>query len=235
MRPTPVLSRFRLVSRSRVLLERPIHIAEVLNVLENVASVDFLVDFDSLIHENEGGLTASADSAPDNGRRVGSLSGPAPVVLGVVRLLDGEQLLVREQDALPSLSSGPTLELATSLEPHTFVFIGEQLNFLELVRHQVKLPFCRLSHRFTFHSSFTGDFSHGDPRISLDSLPDNLAVNGRVDGASSTTSWTTTIVAELLETIDGLGHSLLRHIKQANNITFTHSFTKQLQNCTTFI
>ena len=179
MGPTPVLSRFRLVSRGRVLLERPIHIAEVLlgpgkyHSLENVASVDFLVDFDSLIHENEGGLTASADSAPDhdglrilavfdNGRRAVSLSGPAPVVLVVVRLLDGEQLLVREQDALPSLSSGPTLELATSLEPHTFVFIGEQLNFLELVRHEVKLPFCHLSHQFTFHSGFTGDFSHGD-------------------------------------------------------------------------
>ena len=175
MGPTPVLSRFRLVSRGRVLLERPNHIAEVLlgprkyHSLENVASVDFLVDFDFLIHENEGGLTASADSAPDhdglrilavfdNVRRAGSLSGPAPVVLVVVRLLNGEQLLVRKQDALPSLSSCPTLELATSLEPHMFVFIGEQLNFLELVRHEVKLlflPFVALIHvSFRFHGRF---------------------------------------------------------------------------------
>ena len=169
MGPTPVLSRFRLVSSGRVLLEHPIYIAEVLlgprkyHSLENVASVDFLVDFDSLIHENEGGLTASADSAPDH---------------------DGLRILA--------------------------VFSSEQL-----------LSFCWLCACSTV--------------ISLDSLPDDLAVGGRVDGASSTTSWTATIVAELLETIDGLGHSLLRHIKQANNITLTHSFTKQLQNCTTFI
>ena len=72
MRPAPVLSRFRLVGRSGVLLERPIRIAEVLlgprkyNGFEDVSAVNVLVDFDPLIHENEGGLTAGADSAPDH-------------------------------------------------------------------------------------------------------------------------------------------------------------------------
>lgn len=62
MGSAPVLSRFRLVSRCRVLLERPIRIAEVLlgprkyDGLKNVVAVEVLVDSDPLFHENEGVL-----------------------------------------------------------------------------------------------------------------------------------------------------------------------------------
>lgn len=154
----PVLRRFCPMSRSGVLLERPIRIAEMLlgprkyDRLKDVTAVDLLVDLDPLFHENKGGLTAGTNSAPnhhrsgilavfDDGRRAGSLSRPDPIVLMVVGLLDSEQLLICEEDALPSLTSGPTLELTTSLEPYALVVISKELNFLQLVRLEVEFVF----------------------------------------------------------------------------------------------
>ncbi|UYV71575.1 hypothetical protein LAZ67_8003722 [Cordylochernes scorpioides] len=54
------------------------------------------------------------------------------VVLVVVRLLESEQLLGREEDALPSLTSGSMLELATSFQPYALVLTREELNLSKL-------------------------------------------------------------------------------------------------------
>ena len=80
----------------------------------------------------------------DDGRRAQSFSRPDPVVLMVVRLLDGEQLLVCEEDTLPLLSSGPAFELAASLQPYVFVLVREKLHFLELVGLEVEPYYCYL-------------------------------------------------------------------------------------------
>lgn len=59
----------------------------------------------------------------------------------VMCLLDVEQLLIREENALPSLTSGPTLELAASLNPHALVLVAEALHFLKLERLEFELLF----------------------------------------------------------------------------------------------
>lgn len=77
----------------------------------------------------------------DDGRRARSLGGPESVVLAVVHLLNGEQFLINEEDALSSRTCGPTLELVTSLKSYVLVLFREELNFLELVRLEIEFLF----------------------------------------------------------------------------------------------
>ena len=105
-------------------MKSPVRIAKVqlgprnYHGFENVAAVHFFVSFNLLIHENQRFLAAGSNAAPDhnglrilamfdNGRRTRRLYGPDPVVLVVVGLLDGEQLLICEKDALLSPTCGP--------------------------------------------------------------------------------------------------------------------------------
>jgi len=239
----PVLRHFRFVSRSGVLLKGPMRVAEVLlgprkyHGLKNVAAVDFLVDFDPLIHENQGCFAAGANSASDHdglriltmfddGRRTRSFCGPDSVILVVVGLFYGKKLLVCEENALPFLTSGETKELAAPLESYALVFIREELNFLELVWLEVELFFGHLTNGFTVDTGLTSYFPHGDPRISIDSFLDDVAIARRIDSAFSPTSWTTTIMTKLLETTNCIGHGLSRHIEQSNNFALTLSLTK---------
>lgn len=158
MGPAPLLSSFRLVRRCGVLLKCPTCIAEVLlsprkyGGLENVATVHFLVDFDPFLHENEGGLAAGANSAPnhhgrgilavfDDRRRAGGLRGPAPVVLVIMGLFDGEELLIREENFVPLKRSVPTKKSLASFKSYALVVVGEELNFLELERLEMEILF----------------------------------------------------------------------------------------------
>ena len=51
-----------------------------------------------------------------------------------MQLLDGEQLLIYEEDSLPLLSCGPTMELMASLRAYVLAIVRKQLAFLELIR-----------------------------------------------------------------------------------------------------
>ena len=64
----------------------------------------------------------------------------------VVRLLDGERLLIHEEDSLPLLSCGPKMELTASLRTYALAIVRKQLAFLELVRIELRLLFHHPSH-----------------------------------------------------------------------------------------
>ncbi|GBN10606.1 hypothetical protein AVEN_232510-1 [Araneus ventricosus] len=115
---------------------------------------------------------------------------PDPIVLGVVSLLDGKGLLISEKESLPAaLTCSPSQKFSASLEPHEFTVFSEKLNFLELVRLQSKLCFCHSQHRSVTYSHVTSDLSHGNPRISLNSLFDGFTILGSVHRMFSSTSW----------------------------------------------
>jgi hypothetical protein len=67
-----LLSRFRLVHQSRILLEFPLLIVEVLlssgkyRCFQNFTLVIFFVDFDPFIYNNQGCLARSTNSASDH-------------------------------------------------------------------------------------------------------------------------------------------------------------------------
>ena len=168
----PLLRRFR-----RVLLKGPMLFPEVRLSprkqfgLEDVPLVGLLVDFDALINEDQGRLAAGTNAGPDHNRS-GILAAlddgrgswrrgrPPPVVLVIVRLLHREELLVREDDALPLLTYVPTEKSFASLEPHALVVVGEELDFLELVGFEPEVLFGYSADRLPMDSGIAGDFPH---------------------------------------------------------------------------
>ncbi|GFU61499.1 uncharacterized protein TNCV_2287941 [Trichonephila clavipes] len=88
--------------------------------------------------------------------------------------LDRKELLIIEKESLPVLTCGPSQKFSASSVPFKFVFFSEKLNFSQLVRLQSKLRFCYSLHRSVTYSHVTSYPSHGNPRISLDSLFDSL-------------------------------------------------------------
>lgn len=63
-------------------------------------------------------------------------------------------------------------------------------------------------------------------RISLYSLFDKLTILESVDSALFSTFWTATIMAKLTKTAAYIGHGLLKHIDQTNNIKLTFFLQK---------
>jgi hypothetical protein len=148
----PLLSRFCLVRQSRILLECPLLVAEVLlspgkyHNFQNFTLVIFFVDFDRFVYDNQGCLAGSANSTPDHDGlqifavlddRPRSLSGPASAVSTIVCLFHCEQLLICEDDPFPAGTCGAVEEYMASLQQHKSVIIGEELSFLELVGLEV--------------------------------------------------------------------------------------------------
>ncbi|GBM13761.1 hypothetical protein AVEN_90023-1 [Araneus ventricosus] len=82
----------------------------------------------------------------NNCRGAWSVYRPDAIVLGVMSLLDGEELLISEKESLPALTCSPSKKFSASLESHEFVFFNENMNFLELLRLQSKLCFCHSPH-----------------------------------------------------------------------------------------
>ncbi|GFV90159.1 uncharacterized protein TNCV_4378751 [Trichonephila clavipes] len=98
------------------------------------------------------------------------------IVLGVMNLLNRKELLISEKESLPAPLAAPSQKFSISSEPHEFVFCSDGLNSTQLVRLQSKLPFCYSPHQSVFCSHATSDLSHGNLRISLDSLFDSLTI-----------------------------------------------------------
>ncbi|GBM13760.1 hypothetical protein AVEN_90022-1 [Araneus ventricosus] len=105
----------------------------------------------------------------NNCRGVWSVYRPDAIVLGVMSLLDSEELLINGKESLPVLTCGLSQKFSASLELHEFVFFSEKWKFLELVRIQPKLCFCHSPHRSVTYSHVTSDLPHGSPLISLNS------------------------------------------------------------------
>ncbi|UYV83646.1 GTF2IRD2 [Cordylochernes scorpioides] len=118
----------------------------------------------------------------DDGRRAGSFSGPAPVVLVFVRLLEGEQLLVYKENALPSLTSGPMLELATSFQAYALVIIREELNSLKLAHLEVEFLYRYSMYRRLAYAGLTvwGNIAY-DIRSPLIRIEGTMTVQPYVD------------------------------------------------------
>ncbi|GFV72603.1 uncharacterized protein TNCV_4937791 [Trichonephila clavipes] len=85
-------------------------------------------------------------------------------------VLSRTELLIIEKESLPVVPCGPFQKFSETSEPFEFVFFSEKLNFSQLVRLQSKLRFCFSPHRSFTYSHTTSDLSHGNSRISLDSL-----------------------------------------------------------------
>lgn len=109
MTSVPFLSFLHLESQGIFLLESPIHLTEILLVpqryydFQNVKSVNFLIDFELLVHENGWIFASGKNSAHnhqgltvllsiDNGRAARVLVRPEPVVLVIVSLFVGKQI-----------------------------------------------------------------------------------------------------------------------------------------------
>ncbi|GFS94778.1 uncharacterized protein TNCV_4456601 [Trichonephila clavipes] len=148
----------------------------------------------------------------NNCRGAWSFHAPDSIVLGVMNLLNRTELLISEKDYLLTLTCGSSQKFSASSEPNEFVFFSEKLNFSQLVRLQSKLGFCYSPHRSVTYSYVKSDLSHGNPRISLDSLFHGLTIPCSVYSAFSPTSWTSPIIAKLFETPDCIRHFLSRYI-----------------------
>ena len=136
-----------------------------------------------------------------------------------------------EEDAIPPLSCKPTLQLPAFLESYPLVVFRSSLKLLELIRLGVEFIFCYSPKSFAIDHGIMGDFSHGDSRISLDSILDHFAVPGRVGGMFSLSSRAFDFMPKLLKTLKGLGCSLSRHIVQTDNF---RTVPKLLYFCLTF-
>lgn len=99
---------------------------------QNAVLVNFLNDFDPLVHENKWCLDTGANTAPnhhglrilpafDNGRAVVSLGELASAVLLIIGLFQGEQLLIREKDAVPVERCMSTKKSLSSFESDSLV------------------------------------------------------------------------------------------------------------------
>ncbi|GFU61839.1 uncharacterized protein TNCV_4564841 [Trichonephila clavipes] len=137
------------------------------------------IDFNALFNKNQRCFATCTNSTPDharlwilamfnNCRRAWSVHTPDSVVLGIMNLLNREELLISEKESLPTLTCGPSQKFSASSEPYEFVSFSEKMNFSQLVRHQSKLRFCYSLHRSVTYFHVTNDLSHGSPRISLD-------------------------------------------------------------------
>ncbi|GFV66435.1 uncharacterized protein TNCV_3509091 [Trichonephila clavipes] len=172
---------FLALQSGAVLLKRPICISEMLlvprkyNGFNNVPLGHFLIDFNA--HKNDRCLATCTNSTSDHGRLwilemfnncrgAWSVHIPDSIVLGIIS----------EKESLLALICGPFQKFSLPLELYEFVFFSEKLNFSQLVRFQSKLRFCYSPHPSVAYSHLTSDMSHGNPRISLDSLFDGLTI-----------------------------------------------------------
>ena len=133
-----------------------------------------------------------------------------------MRLLDGEQLLISEEDSLPLLSCGPKMELTASLRAYALAIVRKQLAFLELVRIELRLLFHHPSHWSVVYVCLTGDFSHIDSKISPGWLLDDPTVPGGVGGALSPFSRMNIFMDKLIESFNRIWHDLFRNAQQTN-------------------
>ena len=117
-------------------------------------------------------------------------------------MLDGEQLLIHEEDSLPLLTCGPMMELMASLRAYALAIVRKQMAFLELVTLESKFLFHHASHQSVADVCLTGDFSHIDSQISPGSLPDDPTVPGGVDGVLSSSSRMITFMDKLIESFN---------------------------------
>ncbi|GFT99536.1 uncharacterized protein TNCV_3239721 [Trichonephila clavipes] len=153
------------------------------NCFKNVPLVHFLIDFNALFHKNQRCFATCTNSAPDhdrlwilfnNCRGAWSVHRPDSIVWGVTNLLNCKELLISEKESLPALTCRTSQKFSASSKRYEFIFFSEKLNFLQLVRLQSKLSFCYSPHRSVTYSHVPSDLSHGNLRISLNSLFDGL-------------------------------------------------------------
>ena len=120
-----------------------------------------------LIDKNQRGPIGDANTCAnhhDNSRRAGSPGAPAPVVLLIVGLFEGEWLFIREQNSLPVQRCGTIKE--SSFQSYKPVVRHQKLNPLELRWLKMKLLFGYSAgrfarERFSMHSPFTYREVHG--------------------------------------------------------------------------
>lgn len=94
---------------------------------------------------------------------------------------------------------------------------------------------CRLPHRFTLDSGLATKVFHGDPQISLDSLPDYLTVDGRGNTTLSRLFGMVAFMADLLETLNSISYGVSRTFKQSNNFILVKTLEKQLPKRSKFV
>lgn len=120
----------------------------------------------------------------------------------IICLFHRKQLLIREDDLpLLFLICCSLLKLAASLKPATLVLTCEQLNFLELVGVELKFIFGSVLIR-------------GSPRISVNTLLNDLEVSGRVDNAFFSRSWTVSFVFKFIEPFDNISTNTENRIEK---------------------
>ncbi|GFT67349.1 uncharacterized protein TNCV_2360071 [Trichonephila clavipes] len=184
------------------------------NSLNNVPPVHFLIDFNALFHKNQRRFATGTNSAPDhdrlwilamfnNCRCSWSVHTPDFIVLGVMYLLNRQELLLIEKEFLPTLTFGPSQKSSSSsvLCEFFFFFFSKKLKFSQLA---TKLRFCYSPHRSVTYSHVTSDLSHGNLGFPWTRFSIPLSVYR----AFSSTSWTSTIIAKLFETADYIRHCL---------------------------
>ncbi|GFU13226.1 uncharacterized protein TNCV_2965891 [Trichonephila clavipes] len=92
-----------------------------------------------------------------------------------MNLLNGKELLVIEKESL-SADLWPLSKVFSIFEAVRVFFFSEKMNFSLLVRLQSKLHFCYSPYQSVIYSKVTSDLSHGNPRVSLDSIFDGLTI-----------------------------------------------------------
>ncbi|GFW76418.1 uncharacterized protein TNCV_1581971 [Trichonephila clavipes] len=86
----------------------------------------------------------------NNRRSTWSVHRSEYIVLGVMNLLNPNELLISEKESLPVVFS----------EHYEFNFFSEELKFSQLVRLQSKLRFCYSPVRYVTYSRVKSDLSH---------------------------------------------------------------------------
>ena len=98
-------------------------------------------------------------------RRAGSLGEPAPVVLMIMGLFDGEYIFIHVQNSLPVQRCDETKELPTYFQSYTLIVVScQKLNTMELVYFE--LLFGYSAARFARYIVFMGILYETDITVS---------------------------------------------------------------------
>jgi hypothetical protein len=89
--------------------------------------------------------------------------------------------------------------------------------------------------RFTSNAGLRGNLSHGNTRVSVHQLFDELPVPGSVDDAFSPSSRTITFMAKFDVQCNDSGYGVTWYLEQSNNFNLMLSGSMQCQNVRSLI
>lgn len=157
----------------------------------------------------------------------------ASVILVIMNLVHRKNLLIRKKTSNFHLWAPEHRWKCTALlKVYAFVFICEQLCFLDLINLELKFFFSYSSNRFSWYSCLPDNFCH---RYLLNPFFDDMEIFASVDIVFSFASSTVTLITRLVEPFDGFGNDWLRNMKQLNNFALTFFGFKQGNNCRTIV